>query len=122
MSIEQRRLIFLSLSFFTALVAGVSMAVLAGPVLAGAAFGSVCLVSFLLFSNHFKVPLRKDVSHKLPIILGVIVGLVLQMGGVLTYTGDSTVILFSGCGALLSMLASAVSSTGSELFGLRPKL
>lgn len=108
MHIEQRCLKFSLLSLGVALAFAIPITILVSSVLGVAIFGAVCLISFLLFSNSFPLLMSQGLLARSPIILGVIIGLVLQISGSLPYTGSGTVILFTGVGALLAMLASSI--------------
>ena len=107
MHIEQRCLKFSLSSLGVALVFSIPITVLFSSVLGAAIFGAVCLISFLLFANNFPLLIAQGLLPRTSIILGVIIGLVLQVSRALPYTGNGTIILFAGVVALLAMLASS---------------
>jgi hypothetical protein len=106
MRIEPRRLGFSLVSLAVSLMLSVPTALLLSSTLAAALFGGVCLISFLLFVNRFQIQMARRRPMRSPIILGVIIGLVLQAGGWFPFAGGAAVILFAGGGALLAMLMS----------------
>ncbi len=120
MHIEQRRIKFLLLSLVVALVIAIPITLLLSSVLGAAIFGAVCLMSFLLFSNKFPLLTRQGLLAQSPIILGVIIGLAIQVSGSLPYTGGGTIIFFTGVGAMLAMLARSIRPPESASISISP--
>lgn len=89
-----------AMSFGVAVVISVPVMLLFSAVFGFAIFGAVCLISFLFNFKSFR---SRAWVPKSPIILGVIIGLVLQVTGALPHMGDAAVIFFSGVGALFTM-------------------
>lgn len=104
MNIKSRSVKLMAVSLGVALLISVPVALLVSTVLGSAAFGAVCLISFVF---NFR---QTTWMSRSPIILGVIIGLVLQVAGALPYMGGAAVIFFAGVGALFTML------TGSTKF------